>query len=261
MELDYQELFFLNQLLILHIKPVGRHDKQSWGDRMDKIRIITILVGVTLILSLANLYATFNLYDKLEVREELNPAAEPQPTATPQPIKNQVSADDDPVKGSDGASVTIIEFSDFECSFCSRFYLQTLPQIEENYLQTGMVKFVYRDFPLAFHPHAQKAAEASECAQEQDKYWEYHDKLYNNLNALDNESLKQYAKDLGLDVTAFNECLDSGKMASEVENDFQDGKRYGITGTPTFFINGIKVVGARPYEVFEQMIEQELDKI
>ena len=137
--------------------------------------------------------------------------------------------------------------------------MQTLPQIEENYIQTGKVKFVYRDYPLSFHPHAQTAAEAAECAKEQEKYWEYHDKLYNNINDLDNESLKQYAKDLGLDITQFNECLDSGKMASEVEKDFQDGASYGISGTPTFFINGVMVVGAKPYEVFQQVIEQELN--
>ena len=230
---------------------------------MDKIKILTILVGITLFLSLTNLYATLNLYDKLDSSEELDTLLEPQPAPTPvktqQPLKIQVSTDDDPVKGSNDAPVTMIEFSDFECSFCALFYLQTLPQIEENYIQTGKVKFVYRDYPLSFHPHAQTAAEAAECAKEQEKYWEYHDKLYNNINDLDNESLKQYAKDLGLDITQFNECLDSGKMASEVEKDFQDGASYGISGTPTFFINGVMVVGAKPYEVFQQVIEQELN--
>ena len=228
---------------------------------MDKTQLLTVLVSIAIFLSVINLAATYNLYTKLDSNEEQNTTAEPTPTPTnpQQALKIQVSVDDDPSKGSNDAPVTIIEFSDFECSFCARFYLQTLPQIEENYIQTGKVRFVYRDYPLRFHKHAKMAAEASECAKEQDKYWEYHDILYENQNALDNESLKQYAKDLGLDITEFNECLDSGKMAQEVEKDFQDGVSYGIKGTPTFFINEIKVVGAQPYEVFQQIIEQELN--
>jgi len=172
----------------------------------------------------------------------------------------QVSADDDPVKGSKDAPVTIIEFSDFQCPYCGRFYQQTLPLIEENYIKTGKVKIVYRDFPLSFHQYAQKAAEAAECAHEQGKFWEYHDKLFENQNALDVASLKQYASELGLDAQKFNDCLDSGKKASEVQKDFNDGSMYGVSGTPTFFINGIPLVGAQPYSVFEQIINQELSK-
>ena len=226
---------------------------------MDKTYLLTVLVSIAIFLSVINLAATYNLYTKLDSNEELNTTADPTPSPTQQPEKSMVSVDDDPMKGSNDAPVTIIEFSDFECSYCARFYLQTLLQIEENYIQTGKVRFVYRDYPLSFHQYAKIAAEASECADEQDKYWGYHDMLYENQNALDNESLKQYAQDLGLDITEFNECLDSGKMAQEVEEDFQDGVSYGIKGTPTFFINGIKVVGAQPYEVFQQIIEQELN--
>ena len=226
---------------------------------MDKTELLTVLVSIAIFLSVINLAATYDLYTKLDPNEELNTTADPTPSPTQQPEKSMFSIDDDPMKGSNDAPITIIEFSDFECSYCARFYLQTLPQIEENYIQTGKVRFVYRDYPLSFHQHAKMASEASECANEQDKYWEYHDILYKNQNALDNESLKQYAKDLGLDVAEFNECLDSGKMAQEVEEDFQDGVSYGIKGTPTFFINEIKVVGAQPYEVFQQIIEEELN--
>lgn len=225
---------------------------------MDKTEILTALVGIAILLSIINLAATYNLYTEFDANK-LNTTAQPTPVPTQTPVKITVSADDDPVKGSNDAPVTMIEFSDYECFFCARYSLQTFPQIDENYIQTGKVKLIFRDYPLGFHQHARKAAEASECADEQGKYWEYHHLLFENHEALDNESLKQYAVDLGLDATIFNECLDSGKMAQEVEKDFQDGVSYGIKGTPTFFINGIKVVGAQPYEAFQQIIEQELN--
>ncbi len=230
---------------------------------MEKIKLLIILVSLTLGLTIINLHSTLNLNEKFDsisgkVVEEKNN----QPTAgEPQPSRIQVSLDDDPIKGSNNAPVTIVEFSDFQCPFCARFYFQTLPLIEEKYIKTGKVRFVYRDFPLStIHPHAQKAAEAAECADEQGKFWEYHNKLFENQNALDVSSLKQYAKDLGLDMVKFNNCLDSGIMASEVQKDFSDGTSYGVSGTPTFFINGIQIVGAQPYSTFEQVIESELKK-
>jgi protein-disulfide isomerase len=167
----------------------------------------------------------------------------------------QILADDDPVKGDQNAPVTIVEFSDFQCPFCGRFWSQTLPQIKEDYIDTGKVKFVYRDFPLSFHQYAQKASEAAECADEQGKFWEYHDKLFENQQFLDTESLKQYAADLGLDTEKFNSCIDTGKYSSEVRKDFQDGQTNGVSGTPTFFINGQKLVGAQPYSAFQQIID------
>lgn len=228
-----------------------------------KIKFLNILIIVAFILVLINLGATFNLYSKFNSitgETAAEPEPQPIPLAEPQIVpKVEVSVDDDPVKGSEDASVTIIEFSDFQCPFCGRFYTQALPQIEKNYIETGKVKLVYRDYPLGFHENAQKAAEASECADEQGKFWEYHDKLFENQGALDVDSLKQYADDLGLDTAEFNGCLDSDKMASEVQADFNDGRSYGVSGTPTFFVNGFKLVGAQPYSAFEQAIEQELN--
>jgi protein-disulfide isomerase len=226
---------------------------------MDKTELLTILVSIAILLSIINLAATYNLYYEFNANKELDTIAQPTAAPTQPLVKLTVSADDDPVKGLNDAPITMIEFSDYECPFCARYYLQTFPQIDENYIQTGKVKLIFRDYPLGFHQYAKKAAEASECADEQGKYWEYHSVLFENQEALDNESLKQYAVDLGLDATAFNECLDSGIMTPEIEKDFQDGVSYGIRGTPSFFINGIKVVGAQPYEVFEQLIEQELN--
>lgn len=173
-----------------------------------------------------------------------------------------VSEDNDPVKGRADAPVTIIEFSDFECPYCATFYSQTLSQIEKEYIKTGKVKLVYRDFPLSFHQNAQKAAEAVECADEQDKFWEYHDLLFENQNEWNNigiSKFKEYARELGLNIGEFNQCLDSGEMASEVKKDFQDGQSYGVTGTPAFFVNGELLSGAQPFSAFKEKIDKFLE--
>ncbi|MBI2629047.1 DsbA family protein [Candidatus Pacearchaeota archaeon] len=172
-----------------------------------------------------------------------------------------VSADDDPVLGNANAPVTIIEFSDYQCPFCERFFTSTLPQIKKDYIDTGKAKLVYRDFPLSsIHPYAQKAAEAAECAGEQGNnfYWKMHDKLFGNQNALDIESLKKYAQEISLDTNKFNTCLDSGAMAQEVSKDTADGTSYGVQGTPAFFINGQEISGAQPFESFKSIIDAEL---
>ncbi len=182
------------------------------------------------------------------------------------PSRVDISTDDDPSVGDPNAPVTIIEFSDFECPFCSRFYAQSLPQIEQNYISTGKVRLVYRDFPLSsIHPSAQKAAEAGECANEQGKFWEYHDWLFDNQGAWAGlgeagsvTKFKEAASTLNLDTAKFNSCIDTAKYASEVQKDFQDGANAGVSGTPAFFINGQLVVGAQPYSVFQQIIDAEL---
>ncbi len=180
---------------------------------------------------------------------------------TTQPAeKIEVSADDDAFLGKEDAPITIVEFSDFQCPFCSRFDEDTLPELKEKYIDTGKVKFVYRDYPLEFHQYAQKAAEASECADEQGKYWEYHDILFKNQDKLTVDDLKKYTAELKLDTTKFNECLDSSKYKEEVEKDFNDGQSYGVSGTPAFFVNGILISGAQPFSAFEEIIEQELNK-
>ena len=245
--------------------------------RLEKPGILTVLVGIALILASISLFQTSNLRSQLaSVAGGVVIESEGQPTGAlkevqpkqpsngevlQQPSKVEVDVDDDPVKGSESAPVTIIEFSEYECPFCKRFFDQTFSQIEENYIKTGKVRYVFRDFPLGFHQYAQKAAEAAECADEQGKFWQYHDKLFENQDALGIDSLKQYAKELSLNAVKFNNCLDSGKMASEVEKDLSDGLEYGVEGTPMFFINGVGLSGAQPYSAFEQIIEQELDKI
>ena len=186
------------------------------------------------------------------------------------PVK--VSIDDDPIIGSADAPITIVEFSDFQCPFCSRFQIQTLPLILEEYVNTGKVKFVYRDFPIqSSHPNAMPAAAASECAHEQNKYWEYHNALFerqqiwNNLELSDSiDTFKKIATELGLNGDQFNSCLDSGKYIEEINKDLVDGTNYGVTGTPGFFIgnekNGfVKLTGAQPFEAFKKIIDSQLN--
>jgi protein-disulfide isomerase len=180
-------------------------------------------------------------------------AIAPPTVDNPEPSAVKVSVDDDAVLGKEDAPVTIIEFSDYQCPFCGRHFTQTYPQLKKDYVDTGKIKIVFRDFPLnSIHPQAQKAAEAAECAGEQGKYWEMHDKLFENQGALDVASLKSYAQTLGLNTADFNSCLDSGKMASEVAKDLSDGQSYGVQGTPAFFVEGKLISGAQPYSVFQQ---------
>ncbi|MCA9487737.1 MAG: DsbA family protein [Nanoarchaeota archaeon] len=169
--------------------------------------------------------------------------------------------DDDELEGDVNAPVTIVEFSDYECPFCERFYSETYGQIKSEYIDTGKVNFVYRDFPLSsIHPQAQKAAEAAECAGEQGMYFEMYDKLFTSGVQGGVTSFKQYAMELGLNTEDFNTCLDSGEMANEVKKDMTDGQALGVKGTPAFFINGQMVSGAQPFSVFKQVIDAELAK-
>jgi len=209
-----------------------------------------------------------------EILSEIRPAA-PQPVQQPgqpsAPLIIQVSLDDDPFKGNADAPVIMIEFSDFQCPFCLRFYEQTLPAIIENYVDTGKVKFVYRDLPLdSLHPNARPVHIAAECADEQGKFWDYHDMLFDNqsewgrLPAADlQNTLTQYASDLGLESASFETCLESDAIADEVNKDTLDAARYGATGTPAFFIGNekdgfIKLSGAQPYQTFQAAIDAQL---
>ncbi len=178
----------------------------------------------------------------------------------PSPISVVGELNGSPVLGLESAPVEIVEYGDFQCPYCGRFYLQTFPKIDEKYIKTGKVKLVYKDFPLKFHQNAQKAAEAGKCAFEQGKFWEFQDRLFRNQNALGVDSLKRYASDLGMDAVSFNQCLDSGRMASLVNKDYQEGVSKGVEGTPAFFVNGDSITGAQPFEAFEKVIESKLSK-
>jgi protein-disulfide isomerase len=167
-----------------------------------------------------------------------------------------VSADTGFVRGNRDAQVTIVEFSDFQCPFCKNA-TATVKQVFDKY--GGKVKWVFRDFPIAtLHPAAPKAHEAARCAAEQGKFWQYHDLLFERSPRQAPEELKQYAQELKLDTAAFAQCLDSGKQQASVGSDIQEGARLGVTGTPTFFINGRELVGAQPVTAFQKIIDAEL---
>lgn len=168
-----------------------------------------------------------------------------------------IPADDDPFLGPADAAITIIEFSDYECPFCTKWHDEVWPQIQAAY--PSQVRLVYRDFPLSsIHSNAIPAAEAANCAGEQDKYWEYHGALFANAYGLGRSSFERYATDLKMDLAAFTECLDSRRYQEEVEADYNFAAELGIRSTPTFFINGIALVGAQPFDVFKEVIDLEL---
>lgn len=187
-----------------------------------------------------------------------NPAAAAQVEQAPQEIKRYpVPVDDDPSLGPQDARITIIEFSDFECPFCTRWHQEVWPQLQEKYPDD--VRLVYRDFPLtSIHGNAASAAEAANCAGEQDAYWQYHDKLFKAESGLGASAYIQYASELGLDTAALEECLSSRRYQDEVEGDYNYAANLGVRSTPTFFLNGIPLVGAQPFEVFDEVISKEL---
>ena len=165
-------------------------------------------------------------------------------------------AADDPVLGAANAPVTLIEFSDFQCPFCARV-MPTLKKVKETY--GDRVRIVWKDFPLtSIHPQAFKAAEAAQCAREQGKFWELHDRLFANQQALQPDQLKQHAAAIGLDLEKFNACFDSSKYGERVQQQMSAGSQLGVQSTPSIFINGRLVSGAQPYEVFAGIIDDEL---
>jgi protein-disulfide isomerase len=173
-----------------------------------------------------------------------------------------------PVLGNKDAKVKLIEFSDLQCPFCKSFLDNTFPQIKKEYIDTGKVAFYFRHYPLTqIHPNANKAGVAAECANEQDKFWTYHDNIFakqSEWSNLDNASavskFKSYAIELGLNASQFNSCLDSDKYQANVDQDLSDGTKAGVTGTPTTFVNGVPLVGAQPFDAFKTAIDAELAK-
>ena len=185
------------------------------------------------------------------------------------PIK--ISADDDPIIGNPDAPITIIEFSDFQCPFCARFYVQTFPSIYEEYIDQGKVKLVFRDFPIqSIHPNALAASVAAECANEQGKFKEMHDRLFdeqNEWNKLETSSalslFNNYAAEIQIKQDTFSSCIASGKYLDEIRKDLEDGRNYGVSGTPGFFIGNdeigyVELKGAQPFDSFKKVIDAQL---
>ena len=165
-----------------------------------------------------------------------------------------VAAAGRPERGPKNASVTIIEFSDYQCPFCQKAE-DVVDQVMKTY--ADKVRLVYRDYPLPFHPNARPASEAAACANAQGKFWEYHAKLFHG-DGLEPEKLKTYADQVGLDRKKFDDCLEKKPFKAEIDKDVKDGEKAGVNGTPAFFINGRMLSGAQPFEKFKEVIDDEL---
>ncbi len=171
------------------------------------------------------------------------------------PPRQAVAAANSPAKGPAKAPVEMIEFSDFQCPYCLRAD-PTVQQVLSTY--GDRIRFVYRHYPLPNHPNARPAAEAAACAGEQDKFWQYHDRLFADPTKLTDPDLKRHAAELGLNTGQFNGCLDSHKLKAKVDTDLKAGEEAGVNGTPAFFINGRVLSGAQPFEAFKKIIDEEL---
>lgn len=233
------------------------------GDLIPKLKNLNLTQILLLILLLAVGYL-FVRIENIEKKQKLTASA-PVIEPTLKPDKIDVKQGKLAVLGNKDAKVTMIEFSDFECPFCKRYFDETFPQIVKDYVDTGKIKIYFRHFPLDFHQAAMPSALASECANEQGKFWQYHDKIFSDQDKISAKTadtisteLNSFAKDLRLNTVQFESCFSAQKYKANVDLDSNDGRTAGVTGTPTFFINGRKLVGAQPFASFQAIIDEEL---
>ena len=242
----------------------------------------SLIIAIIIITGIAAFFAgsfVSNLSSEQISQKELDNAIaelelkilEKQLPTNQQNIPLEISADNDPIIGNPDAPITIIEFSDFQCPFCARFHIQTLPTIMEEYIEKGDVKLVFRDFPLqSIHPNAVPASVAAECANEQGKFKQMHDILFEKQNEWSNletvyaiDLFNQYSEQINLEQEQFSSCLSTAKYVKEIQNDLNDGRTYGVTGTPGFFIGNqemgfVELKGAQPFESFKKVIDRQL---
>ncbi len=236
---------------------------------MDKkvLGIIVVLVAVASFLG----GATFTQWQTQKQgtpspKEEATPSPTAQQPEEPPAVlgaedRGKIESGGAAVKGEEGSAITIVEFSEYECPFCKRYVDETYPQILDEY--GDKIRYIFRDYPLPFHPQAQKMAEVARCAGDQDQYWEMHDLLFENRDKWAEKQdvsadVTGYVSQLGLDKEEFDDCLDSGKYTQAVKDDMALGQSVGVQGTPTFFINGQRLVGAQPFSAFKAIIDAEL---
>jgi len=175
-------------------------------------------------------------------------------------VMHDIPTEGFPSEGPDNAPIVIVEFSDFECPFCRKWHNETYLPLREKY--PNQIKLVYRNFPLvSLHANAYLAAEAAMCAGDQERYWDYHDALFQGKKGMGEEAFKGYAAELGLDTVAFNDCLDREKYKDFIREDMAYAASIGVQSTPTFYVNGKLVVGAQPLAVFEQIVQAELAEL
>jgi protein-disulfide isomerase len=228
-------------LPLLFLLPLGAADKGITHEQADEI-----------------------LKELRQIRELLEKQGTPEPPSGQQQItKANVSIEGAYTMGSKDAPLTMVEFTDFQCPFCQRFHVQTFAELKKNYIDTGKLRFVSRDLPLDFHPNALQAAQAGRCAGEQGEFWAMRDLMNSNPEKLDMASLAEFAMDLKLNVGTFRSCIESGKYKGAIQSDSLTAQKIGANGTPSFVlgkstpegVDGELIIGAMPYEVFEQKLK------
>jgi predicted DsbA family dithiol-disulfide isomerase len=239
--------------------PVSHSQSSPWIEtpapdddviRIKRVHLYMMLVPVAFVVGLAS---GFLMWGRSTGPVATNPPVESDPVTSL--TRFDIPIDDDPYLGPADAPIQIVEFSDFNCPYCQRWHHEVFSTLMASY--PDQIQFVYRDFPILTQ-ESFNAAQASECADEQGAFWEYHDALFSGVYDLNHSGYEAYALELGLDAASLIECIETGRYEEEVSQDAQFASSLGITGTPTFFINGIALVGAQPLEQFVRIIDEEL---
>ena len=229
---------------------------------------VPVLVGLLVIAS----FLVGSFLTRLKIDEKTPPSTEVAKETPVQPEEGAVLGEEQiakleegaaGIKGEKDAPITIVEFSEYQCPYCKRYVDTTYGLLFEEY--GDKIRYIFHDYPLSFHPHAQILSEAARCAGDQGKYWEMHDVLFgDDREFIDktniDEDLSGFAKEIGIDSAQFNLCLEEGTFTKAVKDDFNLGSSLGVSGTPTFFVNGQMLVGAQPFEAFKALIDQQLQK-
>lgn len=255
------------------VETVSTNQGGNMGNKIVPILTVLVIVGA---FAVGYLYGKVNVYEKVGGTAIANKAAEtgagdsqaqePQAPAavnlTEEQI-NQIKEKAVAVKGDKNAKVTVVEFTDYQCPFCSRYYTDAYGKIVKDYVDTGKTQYIFMDLPLPFHPNAKQAALAARCAGDQDTYWEMHDVLFEKQTEWSEESdpaeaFKQYAKELGLKTNDFNACYDEGKYNEAIDEALTLAQSVGANGTPTFYINNKQLVGALPFSEFQKALDEAL---
>ena len=249
-------------VLLRYVMRMFEHEKKpSWIPGL--IVVAIVLLGANLAVDYATYSAITGNYVAGTGSQDQQPT---QPTGNTEPSEvptANIDIQGEPFFGSANAPVTMVEFTDFQCPFCKRAHDTNFATIKSQYIDTGKVKYVVKDFPLSFHTEADEAANAANCAAEQGKYYEMYNKLFeaqeNWVGSADpNSYFKTLGQGIGLNTATFNSCVDSNKHSAEVQQDISEGGAAGVSGTPTFFINGKKIVGAQPLGAFTAALDAEL---
>lgn len=218
---------------------------------------------------MVSLHSRLDKFEKAQIAALKNIVPSARRNTGPQSVLFDGKDYKSPQLGSNSAEYAMIEFSDYECPYCRRYATQVFPQIKQQYVDSGKMKYVIRDFPLNFHSQAKPAAIAAHCAGEQSKYWEMNEALIKQSSGLNKELYSKLATEINLDIASFNACLDNPKIANRINDDFSYGQEIGVTGTPRFYIgkvegdhiiNVVPLSGAQPLEAFDRVIQRVMSK-